>query len=378
MNYIDAVSSSAGVVDFDKTHCCYGRGKSKLINKKIHLEFHDEYEHYTTNSIKNINDDDLVEYIIENILMEPPSLSSSISEHNSYRNLKALYNTYYSLNCNCNNNDNIAAIAIDFMNKCNNFDYCIHGGNYIPSSSLSSDKTLLLQQEHDITNKEPQQQEIELILNEHRRISDLIYECSDKCSCSTLCYNRLIQYGPRNNLIIIDVSHLNKQQHGLSSSVSIPKGAFVCEYVGEIITKDEAQKRHEQNTIHNLMNYVICLNEYPMEKCMTKNCGHVADGNCCECIKKKQQKQQQIRDDATNNDCNKTAADNPFSDYNYDDGIENSSSSCVNSNNFGKHLQTFIDPSRKGNIGRYLNHSCDPNCEIFSIRIDGPIPHLGR
>lgn len=40
-------------------------------------------------------------------------------------------------------------------------------------------------------------------------------------------------------------------------------------------------------------------------------------------------------------------------------------------------FQTFIDPSRIGNIGRYLNHSCDPNCEIISVRIDSVIPKLG-
>lgn len=41
-------------------------------------------------------------------------------------------------------------------------------------------------------------------------------------------------------------------------------------------------------------------------------------------------------------------------------------------------LQTFVDPSRLGNIGRYLNHSCEPNCEIYSIRLDGPVPKLGK
>jgi histone-lysine N-methyltransferase SETMAR len=30
----------------------------------------------------------------------------------------------------------------------------------------------------------------------------------------------------------------------------------------------------------------------------------------------------------------------------------------------------------KGNIGRYLNHSCDPNCEILSVRVDSIIPKI--
>ncbi|XP_033232843.1 histone-lysine N-methyltransferase SETMAR isoform X5 [Drosophila pseudoobscura] len=34
------------------------------------------------------------------------------------------------------------------------------------------------------------------------------------------------------------------------------------------------------------------------------------------------------------------------------------------------------DPSRRGNIGRYINHSCDPNCHITAVRIDCPIPKI--
>lgn len=51
---------------------------------------------------------------------------------------------------------------------------------------------------------------------------------------------------------------------------------------------------------------------------------------------------------------------------------------CLNemsTNNCDK-IQTFIDPSGKGSIGRYLNHSCEPNCHILSVRSDSIIPKL--
>lgn len=51
---------------------------------------------------------------------------------------------------------------------------------------------------------------------------------------------------------------------------------------------------------------------------------------------------------------------------------------CLNEISFtdGAQTQTFIDPSHKGNIGRYINHSCDPNCDIVSTRVDCIIPKI--
>jgi len=51
---------------------------------------------------------------------------------------------------------------------------------------------------------------------------------------------------------------------------------------------------------------------------------------------------------------------------------------CLNEINSadGAVTKTFIDPSRKGNIGRYINHSCDANCDIISTRVDCFIPKI--
>lgn len=51
---------------------------------------------------------------------------------------------------------------------------------------------------------------------------------------------------------------------------------------------------------------------------------------------------------------------------------------CLNEINSstGSAIQTFIDPSLRGNIGRYINHSCDANCDIISVRVDNIIPKI--
>jgi len=206
----------------------------------------DDYEH--------LSDD--VEYILENILQDD-------DESEEFQSLKDLYNSGILNSCECEN----------FCDK------CPHGGNYIYEDG-------------------------KLILNDDRRCRDLIYECSDSCRC-TNCHNKLVQFGPCPDL---EIKSFGSKGLGLIGTKPIPKGTFICEYAGEILTSSEAVRRDHQNQLENKMNYIFCLNEI------------------------------------------------------------NSADGAVS--------QTFIDPSMKGNLGRYINHSCDANCDIISTRVDCIIPKI--
>ncbi|KAH3844876.1 hypothetical protein DPMN_087142 [Dreissena polymorpha] len=39
-------------------------------------------------------------------------------------------------------------------------------------------------------------------------------------------------------------------------------------------------------------------------------------------------------------------------------------------------LCTYIDPRFKGNVGRFINHACEPNLAVLPVRIETVIPHL--
>lgn len=39
-------------------------------------------------------------------------------------------------------------------------------------------------------------------------------------------------------------------------------------------------------------------------------------------------------------------------------------------------IETFVDPTYIGNIGRFLNHSCEPNLFMVPVRIDSVVPKL--
>ncbi|ALC47705.1 CG4565 [Drosophila busckii] len=100
---------------------------------------------------------------------------------------------------------------------------------------------------------------------------------------------------------------------GVRTNVDILKGSFICEYVGELLTITEARRRLENVDRDKLMNYILCLREFSKAKDLSVNPSQT----------------------------------------------------------------TIVDPTCRGNIGRYLNHSCNPNCEILAVRINSPIPKIG-
>ncbi|EMP34411.1 Histone-lysine N-methyltransferase SETMAR [Chelonia mydas] len=42
----------------------------------------------------------------------------------------------------------------------------------------------------------------------------------------------------------------------------------------------------------------------------------------------------------------------------------------------GQIIETFVDPINIGNVGRFLNHSCEPNLFMVPVRIDSLVPKL--
>ncbi|NWU94791.1 SETMR methyltransferase, partial [Upupa epops] len=39
-------------------------------------------------------------------------------------------------------------------------------------------------------------------------------------------------------------------------------------------------------------------------------------------------------------------------------------------------METFVDPTYTGNVGRFLNHSCQPNLFMVPVRVDSMVPKL--
>ena len=68
-----------------------------------------------------------------------------------------------------------------------------------------------------------------------------IYECNWKCSCPVDCVNRVVQHGRKIPLCIFRTG--NSRGWGVKTLQPIKANTFVTEYVGEVITSEEAERR---------------------------------------------------------------------------------------------------------------------------------------
>ncbi|XP_047375976.1 histone-lysine N-methyltransferase SUV39H2 isoform X3 [Sciurus carolinensis] len=68
-----------------------------------------------------------------------------------------------------------------------------------------------------------------------------IYECNSRCRCGPDCPNRIVQKGTQYSLCIFRTS--NGCGWGVKTLMKIKKMSFVMEYVGEVITSEEAERR---------------------------------------------------------------------------------------------------------------------------------------
>ncbi|XP_062315587.1 histone-lysine N-methyltransferase SUV39H1-A [Osmerus eperlanus] len=133
------------------------------------------------------------------------------------------------------------------------------------------------------------------------RAGEPIYECNSRCCCGPDCPNRVVQNGIQFDLCIFKTE--NGRGWGVRTLQHIKKNTFVMEYVGEIITSDEAERR-----------------------------GHLYD-----------------RQGST---------------YLFDlDYVED--------------VYT-VDAASHGNVSHFVNHSCNPNLQVYNVFVDNLDERLPR
>lgn len=85
----------------------------------------------------------------------------------------------------------------------------------------------------------------------------MLFECNPACDCNRVtCNNRVIQHGPTQRFQLF---RTKGKGWGLRTLRHIPKGTYVCEYVGEIISDSEADHREDDSYLFDLDNRVSCI-----------------------------------------------------------------------------------------------------------------------
>ncbi|KAJ7539249.1 hypothetical protein O6H91_11G082900 [Diphasiastrum complanatum] len=93
-----------------------------------------------------------------------------------------------------------------------------------------------------------------------------VKECCSKCGCPRSCGNRVVQRGICHKLQVFWTPE--GKGWGLRTAEDLPKGAFVCEYVGEIMTNYELYARNQtilKNAKHTypvLLDADICSEQH--------------------------------------------------------------------------------------------------------------------
>lgn len=83
-----------------------------------------------------------------------------------------------------------------------------------------------------------------LILLVHRTLAeDTVFECSPSCGCRARCSNAITQQGGRVQLRLVQRP---EKGLGVVCQHPVPAGTFVCNYIGEYITTEEAQRRLQE------------------------------------------------------------------------------------------------------------------------------------
>uniref|UniRef100_A0A8R1I8C1 SET domain-containing protein n=1 Tax=Caenorhabditis japonica TaxID=281687 RepID=A0A8R1I8C1_CAEJA len=200
----------------------------------------------------------------------------------------------------------------------------------------------------------------------------IVMECSDECGCSSSCPRRRLQRGQQLPLVVYYES--NKKGFGLRAAANIPKGSLICEYTGEMFLLPESEwpKPSEKEVVEKIEEVKVQIQfdekeffdlfqessteliETPSRRSMTMN---------RRVLRQHDEAQDKLDLDKVNGKGSvKREEDDDeklFKDTSYEAAF------------------SLMDPRivicalNKGNVARFINHSCSPNTvfvEVYSRR----------
>ena len=157
-----------------------------------------------------------------------------------------------------------------------------------------------------------------------------IFECNSFCGCDSRCPNRVVQNGIRHRL---QICKMPLKGWGIITLDDIPAGAFVCTYAAELL--DDADQYRDDDMYFSDLDYIT-----------------VNEGL-------KQLDEDERSDEGLSVDGSESEAE-------ADDKVKYKSLHTI----LNEKDDYTLDARVEGNVGRFLNHSCDPNTFVQNVFIE--------
>uniref|UniRef100_A0A1I7SU76 Histone-lysine N-methyltransferase n=1 Tax=Bursaphelenchus xylophilus TaxID=6326 RepID=A0A1I7SU76_BURXY len=185
-----------------------------------------------------------------------------------------------------------------------------------------------------------------------RKLFSGVYECNMGCSCSTNCLNRVVQ---RDICVPMQLFKTAKKGWGVRTLVDIPQGQFVCTYSGQMFTDVKADEHVRKGQGSDM--YFADVDLFDSVEGMKMNLNiPYPDDEGIEVEEKKNRKKKRKRNKWTHQ---KRGRSPVITDE-----------KTLLHHLFGESRLFVVDAQERGNLGRFFNHSCDPNMEVQMVFSD--------
>jgi [histone H3]-N6,N6-dimethyl-lysine9 N-methyltransferase len=209
------------------------------------------------------------------------------------------------------------------------------------------------------------------------KVENGIFECNSKCKCDHRCSNRVAQNDMKLRLQLYKVSE--SKGWGIRCLDDIPKGAFICNYNGHILSEEQADIRgktlgDEYFAALDLVETFDRVKELSSdsETEVKKN----TNNSSTDHIQYIYLTSDEDEDDDLSESSNSVSKSNRKSNQNEYLSIIHSNRFFRDRNNKFYYKNFFVqsvyilDAKICGNLGRYFNHSCQPNIFVQNVFVD--------
>jgi len=217
-----------------------------------------------------------------------------------------------------------------------------------------------------------------------QQVSTGIFECNEFCPCSSKCPNRVVQNGIR---VRLQVRKTVGKGWGVFALDDIPRGAFICTYAAELL--DDADQYGADDMYFADLDYIPVVEESKLDL-------DNADDKSDEGIISEEEHDSDASDPSSRQSGKRDRSPSNSPNHEYPEFFPrypkrnrgNINRNQNAGNNKGRpirqkpiykpifellgeesHDTYTLDARMQGNVGRFFNHSCDPNAFVQNVFI---------